>query len=620
MPLSSSTSEPSSAAQIGDEPSSAAKAHDDHEERRLDIDCKPYTYDEFVARYGRSTEWDDAELRPHVERRLDSDGRPYMLRDFIEFHGSSRGREYWESAARADPPPQHLTVKLKASKSAEALLDLHRRHMGGMMNNIHVITCWARLGELTFASASSGGSSPIDAVTERRWLRRNPRELSALRDHTLAMLHLMDERGLSTTAHGIAAANLTTLGPWWRTLLDALAAEAVPRLEQMSARDMSQLAYAFARAEQINRPLFAAIDDEATARVGEFSDQALCNLAWAYATNRHRAPSLFDAIAREAVPRIPGFAPAGLASMAWAFAMARPRHDSPKLFDAIATAALRSPASIGTFRTANLLWSFARARHPAPELFEELAVHAEPALDGYSSQDLARVVWAFVQAQHHHPHLFDAIAESAHPRASTFRPQDVATMAWGFARVRHTSASQARLFDALADEARSNIHKFRPQALATTAWAFAESQHPAPEMFDAIAGAVWQMGSGAFRDVRAQTMLEKAFDAVGIPVPEFEDDFATARRHQREAAGYGPGGSDPDRRSVRAAAIDGQQKDGKPQGAQWPWERFVHERATEAHEAYFEQPERRRPSRSRPEETRVRGATGPRGGDTERGE
>ena len=66
--------------------------------------------------------------------------------------------------------------------------------------------------------------------------------------------------------------------------------------------------------------LLDAILAEAVPRVREFNPQALANTAWAYATSGHSSPALLDA-------KCPG-----LANMAWAFAAAYRPTDFSGLF------------------------------------------------------------------------------------------------------------------------------------------------------------------------------------------------------------------------------------------------------------------------------------------------
>ena len=564
-------------------------------ERRMDTDRRAYTLEQFRDRYGGTREWQEAIGRPCVGRRLDGDGLPHTLQSFIEFHGEEVGREYWNQSEPADPPPHEMTHMLKTkTESVDELLRMHRRHMAGAMNHIHVATCWSRLGELT-----------VFTKPERRWIRHNAKALEPLREHTLAMLPLLDGRSLAVTAHGVAAANLVTLGPWWRRLLDEVADSALGMLNEMETVEMATLVHAFGKAGHRHSALFDALSVQVEHRIAECDEQALANIAWAYASNRHYASSLFRAIGDAAAPRIGGFVPQGLVAMAWAFTMMRAANDSPRLFRALEAAAMAQAPRMSPGEISQLLAAYARARLSAPALFDALAEEAMQNLEKFDAKDLTHLTWAFAKVDHAHPRLFDAIGESIAPRAFTFRPQDLSTTAWAFARVRHHSSP--RLLDALAAEAVSNLPAFKPQSLATVAWAFAELRHPAPELYDAIADMVWRLGTEAFDDVRAQTMLEKAFERIGEPVPEFAGREANARRARRErrqldrlSADGSVGGQSRDgngdmddatrlrrlqKRRERHERPDDEEA-GRHTGL---LQRFIHERAIEAVETYFEE-------------------------------
>ncbi len=61
--------------------------------------------------------------------------------------------------------------------------------------------------------------------------------------------------------------------------------------------------------------LLNAIAAEAAPRVGEFKRQEYTDAAWAYLTAGHASPALFDAIAAEAAPRMRAFKPRELANL-----------------------------------------------------------------------------------------------------------------------------------------------------------------------------------------------------------------------------------------------------------------------------------------------------------------
>ena len=112
------------------------------------------------------------------------------------------------------------------------------------------------------------------------------------------------------------------------------------------------------------------------ARSGEVTEQGLSNLAWAFAKAERPAPQLFDAIAAEAArpQRRAKFVPQNLSNIVWAFAKAN--HDAPQLFDTLAWhAASDENITVGDWypqAAANIAWAYSRwatcSRRSSPRL------------------------------------------------------------------------------------------------------------------------------------------------------------------------------------------------------------------------------------------------------------
>ena len=143
------------------------------------------------------------------------------------------------------------------------------RH-GHQFNGFHLSAFWSKFKAL--ARGELGG------LRER---------LAPVCEQTVQMLPELDARQVSNIAHAFAKAGLLGIGPWERVW------EALP--------------------EAVRR------------RLGNFNAQALSNTAWAFATVGHASPDLFKAISAEAVRRgLGGFKEQALSNTAWAFAVADP--------------------------------------------------------------------------------------------------------------------------------------------------------------------------------------------------------------------------------------------------------------------------------------------------------
>ena len=555
------------------------------------------------------------------ERRRDgTDSSPRTREEFVLLYG---GTDEWDALG----PTWELGMHLQSAGSAAELLELYARRRRGAWGDSHTLTCWRALSDISRAN-----------YHERRWMRDNAKALAPFREHTLQTLPRLDSADLATIAECISASRVAWHGPQWRRLLDELAATAVAQLSAMRPMDVTKVARAFANAEHQAPAFFDAVmaDLAPPARLSAYAPTELANLAWASATLSHRVPSLFGALearlSDDGGATLRKLPPASITSLAWAFASNG--HVAPSLFDALAAEVTSLPSRrLRAFKSAGLatlVWSFAKARHADPGIFRTLAPELVSRLPDLKPQDMSNVSWAYAKVGfvgEAATELFDALARQGSSTAHKFRPQDVSTMAWAFATSGHVDVGAQqreltiRLFDALANRAIASIARseFKPQALATTAWAFTEVQHWSPEFYDTLAVEAWRQGGGAFSDLRMQTMLTKAFAAMGQPLPDFEQLSALRarqvaerelRRHdesqshianrarvEREAAAEGKpvlnrNQRNSQKRNTLEAYLARQEKRRKAaekevlEGATWV-ERFIDKQATEARDGYF---------------------------------
>ena len=194
-------------------------------------------------------------------------------------------------------------------KNVVAVLDTFDG-FGHEMQPQDLAATWNRIGKLA-------GMSHRD----RLWLRRNPKALSPLLERTQGMMDRFPARPLANTTHAMAKIGSKTGWRPERSVWEALAEAAVPRLKHLVPQALSNTAWAFATANHQVPALFDAVAEAAVPRLGEFKPQHFSNTAWAYATANHEAPALFDAVAEAAVPRLGEFNPQNLSNMAWAFAV-----------------------------------------------------------------------------------------------------------------------------------------------------------------------------------------------------------------------------------------------------------------------------------------------------------
>ena len=212
-----------------------------------------------------------------------------------------------------------------------------------------------------------------------------------------------------------------------------------------------------------------------------------------------------------------GLARSGLAGPKWA-----------TLFDALAEASVRSAEEFDPQAISNTAWAFATAKHTAPTLFDALAEASVRIAHDFAPQEISNTAWAFATAKHASPALFDALAAASVRKARAFDPQAISNIAWAFATAKHASPA---LFDALAAVSVQKAHDFVPQAISNTAWAFATAKHASPTLFDTLASEIGRRGGlASFKDRRAQTQITRAFEDMGVPLPDSEEAAKEKKR------------------------------------------------------------------------------------------
>ena len=98
---------------------------------------------------------------------------------------------------------------------------------------------------------------------------------------------------------------------------------------------------------QKNEPLFAALAKAAEQRMKDFNTQDVSNTAWAFAKAGQKKEPLFVALATCVRRRIDNFNQQGLSKIAWAFSSAC--HEDRSLHAALATALTAAGKKLQTF-------------------------------------------------------------------------------------------------------------------------------------------------------------------------------------------------------------------------------------------------------------------------------
>jgi len=143
---------------------------------------------------------------------------------------------------------------------------------GEAYDETNLATTWSRLGRARGTSLSLLQSHEGE-------------RLHALRERSAQEAERWSARGLANTAHALAKLRLRS--GQWRDLWLALAAGSHREMSAFSPQGLSNTVWAFATAGRAAPALLDAIAAEAAPRVGKFNSQELANMAWSYATAGH---------------------------------------------------------------------------------------------------------------------------------------------------------------------------------------------------------------------------------------------------------------------------------------------------------------------------------------------
>lgn len=246
-----------------------------------------------------------------------------------------------------------------------------------------------------------------------RWLEED----AAIRLSLAAMRRVGDFNGPELTAvarfvasfgGGLGVKRKDELVP----LLDAVACEAVRKLDILEPRNVAGLLWALARqrCEDLHAPSLLA--EDARRRADEFSAEEVGSVTWAVSTLRLQNEPLLTTLAERLhqldAANVGGGVPFRvLSSLMWAHAVVRVP-DSPS-FKPLAVAASERASEGSQQEIANLTWAVVLLGSPDAKLLDALAREAETR-GGFSSQECANAAWAFATARFNAAPLFDALS------------------------------------------------------------------------------------------------------------------------------------------------------------------------------------------------------------------
>jgi hypothetical protein len=235
-----------------------------------------------------------------------------------------------------------------------------------------------------------------------------------------------------------------------------------------NAREVSNVAWAFAKMEIKDEQLFGALAKKAKESMWQFTSQGISNTAWAFATLEIQDKGLFAALAQRACKVLDEFRPQEASNTAWAFATLEIKDEA--LFRALSQRARELVEHFNAQDISNTAWAFATIGILDEALFRALSQRARESLGQFNSQNVANTAWAFATLGIRDEALFRALSQRAQGSLGQFNSQDIANTAWAFATL---GIKDEQLFRALFQRARESAGQFDAQGIANSAWAFA---------------------------------------------------------------------------------------------------------------------------------------------------
>jgi hypothetical protein len=329
-----------------------------------------------------------------------------------------------------------------------------------------------------------------------------------------------------------------------RELFQFIAEQSLDQLHQFDARQISNLAYAYALIEYVPRfddgsDLFDHIAMQSIKMRAEFAPQGISNMVWAYATVDKRHGALFKAMGDHIVllDHLRDFRPQNLANTVWAYATAEVSH--PQLFEKMANHIVRLD-NLREFKPQNLsntVWAYATAGVNHPQLFEKMADHIVglDRLKDFKPQNLSNTVWAYATAGVNHPLMFQKVANHIVrlDHLIEFKPQEISNTVWAYATA---GVNHPQLFEKIGKHIvkPDHLREFNPQNISNTMWAYATAGVSHPLLFEKMTHHI--VGLDRLKDFKPQELSNTvwAYATAQVSHPKMFQQLAKAAIQRKE--------------------------------------------------------------------------------------
>jgi len=350
--------------------------------------------------------------------------------------------------------------------------------------------------------------------------------------HAIVILSNFDARQLSNLIYSFGLSEYVPEVEDGRSILDILALEAMPKLQQFKPQELSNMLWSYAKMKSTNSVLFKGVGDSIMGMndVGEFKPQELSNIIWAYATAGESHPKLFSKLGDHiaSLDDLGQFKPQALSNIIWAFATAGESH--PKLYRNFADriVAMKDLRHFKPQDFSNIAWAFTTAGESHPQLFSKFGDHIASLddLGQFKPQALSNIIWAFATAGESHPKLFSKVSDhiAGMTDLQQLKPQALSNIIWSYATA---GESHPQLYRKLGDHivGMKDLGQFLPQHLSNIVWSYATAGESHPKLFSKFANHIAAMKDlGQFKPQELSNIIW-AFATAGESHPKLFSKF-----------------------------------------------------------------------------------------------
>ncbi|CAE7266644.1 TGL5 [Symbiodinium natans] len=287
-----------------------------------------------------------------------------------------------------------------------------------------------------------------------------------------------------------------------------VAAASLDQPTVFSSKDLSQLAWSFARAScaaelvaKVTRQAIRATDAQGTF----LTPHDLADVMWSCAKTQVKEDDLLRPLLQHCTSgSVIACKPVELSNLAWSIVKLGLQEGQEALFGEICRVSVEKMADFKPVELANLSYSLGRASVHFPETFAAaMAREVEKQLEMFTAYDLAYIAWAFATSGTADADLFGKIARKSTKMLDDFTDQGFSDLVWSFAV---TSVPSKELFLAAQTRLRQGLEMWQLMA---------DSPQQLTEHADHLRRLLWAMDFSECLTDLTRARAREAFPSLG---------------------------------------------------------------------------------------------------------